>query len=390
MTRAWPPRRILIAPQAFKGSLNATDVATAIAAGLRSGWPWPDLPEIILRPLADGGEGTLHALLAAFGGGSLIPVEVAGPLPGQRVVAALGWLEDAHPTAVIEMAQAAGWALVSPQQRDPLRATTYGVGELLRVALERGARRIFIGLGGSATNDGGAGMAQALGARLLDADNADLPPGGAALARLARIDINALDARLHQVEIIALTDVVNPLCGTDGASAVYGPQKGATPAQVALLDAALARYAAVIARDLGRAVADLPGAGAAGGLGAGLLAFTHARLVPGADAILDATSIDAELERADLVITGEGRIDAQSIASKLTGTLARRAQGRSVPVICVAGGVADGYEQSYDQGITAVIVAADGPRPLAEAMTHAAELIRDAVSRAIRLWVMHP
>jgi glycerate kinase len=386
MTRAWPPQRILLAPQSFKGSLDAAGVAEAISAGLRDDWPWPTPPVIIARPLADGGEGTLHALLAAFGGGMLFPIEVAGPMPGQRVCAEIGWLNDSYPTAIIEMAQAAGLPLVSPEQRDPQRATTSGVGELLRAALERGARRIFVGLGGSATNDGGAGMAQALGARLLDASNHDLPPGGASLADLARIDISDLDQRLQQAEIIGLTDVNNPLCGSDGASAVYGPQKGATPAQVAQLDAALAHYAIIVVRDLGCAVAAIPGAGAAGGLGAGLLAFTGARLAPGAAVLLDAANIDAELALADLVITGEGRLDAQSIAGKLTGTLAQRAQTCGIPVICVTGGLARGYEQAYDLGVTAIIVAADGPRSLADAMTRAPELIRAAVARAVRLW----
>jgi glycerate kinase len=205
---------------------------------------------------------------------------------------------------------------------------------------------------------------------------------------LARIDPAGLDPRLAQSEIIGLTDVSNPLCGPQGASAVYGPQKGATPEQAAQLDAALAHYAAVITHDLGRAVADLPGAGAAGGLGAGLLAFAGARLRSGAEAVLDALNFDARLAAIDLIITGEGRLDGQSAYGKLTGTLAARARARGVPVLCVAGGLASGYESAYDLGVRAIIVAADGPRSLADAMTHAADLIRDAVARAVRLWAV--
>lgn len=389
MSHAWPPARILVAPQAFKGSLAAADVAEAIADGLDAGWPWPAPPEITLLPLADGGEGTVQAFTASYDPpGGIVPVEVAGPLPGQRVPAELGLASGHPPTIVIEMAQAAGLPLVPPDQRDPTRTTTAGVGELIRAALDWGAWRIVVGLGGSATNDGGAGMAQALGVRLLDAQGRDLPPGGRALADLARIDLTDLDPRLAQTTIIGLTDVTNPLCGPLGASAVYGPQKGATPAQVAQLDAALAHYATIIERDLGRAVAEIPGAGAAGGLGAGLLAFTGATLHAGAEVVLDALACDARLAEADLVITGEGRLDDQSAFGKLTGTLAARAKAQGVPVLCVVGGLASGYESAYDLGITAVIVAADGPRPLADAMTHAATLIRDAVARAVRLWTL--
>ncbi len=389
MNRAWPPARILVAPQAFKGSLAAADVAAAIAAGLRAGWPWLTPPAITCLPLADGGEGTVQALVAAHESpGTITTIEVAGPLPGQRVRADLGWLPGAVPTAVVEMAQAAGLPLVPPDQRDPTLTTTAGVGDLIRAALDWGAGRILVGLGGSATNDGGAGLAHALGARLLEAQGRDLPPGGLALADLARIDLTGLDPRLAQTTIIGLTDVTNPLCGPLGASAVYGPQKGATPAQVGHLDAALAHFAAIIQRDLGRAVAEIPGAGAAGGLGAGLLAFTGATLHPGAEVVLDALACDARLAEADLVITGEGRLDDQSAFGKLTGTLAARAKAQGVPLLCVVGGLASGYESAYDLGITAVIVAADGPRPLADAMTHAATLIRDAVARAVRLWTL--
>lgn len=401
MSRAWPPKRILVAPQSFKGSLPAPEVAEAIAAGVRAGWPWPELPIITIQPLADGGEGTMQALIAASEAHvALTPIEVAGPLPGQRVTASLGWLPD-NPdtalddvaslpgtavTAIVEMAQAAGLPLVPIDQRDPTRTTTFGVGELIHAALDRGVHQIFVGLGGSATNDGGAGMAQALGARLLDADGNDLPSGGGALVNLARIDISNLHPRLRMTPIIGFTDVTSPLCGPTGASVVFGPQKGATPEQVAELDAALAHYAAILQRDLGADVATVPGAGAAGGLGAGLLAFADARLTPGAAAILEAVQIDQRLSDCDLVITGEGRLDGQIAFGKITGALAERACMHGVPTICVAGGLASGYESAYDLGITAIIVAADGPRTLADALAHTPELIRDAVARAVRLW----
>jgi glycerate kinase len=391
MSRTWPPTRILVAPQAFKGSLTAADVAAAIAAGVRAAWPWPAAPEITIQPLADGGEGTMQALIAASGAqATILPIQVAGPLPGQRVAAALGWLADDPATAIVEMAQAAGLPLVPSEQRDPLRTTTFGVGELIRAALERGAQRIFVGLGGSATNDGGAGMAQALGARLLDADGNDLPPGGGALAHLARIDGSNLHPRLRSTPIIGLTDVQSPLCGPTGASVIFGPQKGATPEQVSALDAALAHYAALLQRDVGADVAQVPGAGAAGGLGAGLLAFAGARLTPGAAAILDAVRIDQRLAACDLVITGEGRLDGQIAFGKITGALAERARAHGVPTLCVTGGLAPGYESAYDLGIAAIIVAADGPRSLADALAQAPELIRDAVARAVHLWSIAP
>jgi glycerate kinase len=263
---------------------------------------------------------------------------------------------------------------------------------MIRAALDHGAQRLAIALGGSATNDGGAGMAQALGARLLDAAGHELPPGGAALADLAQIDLAALDPRLQAVEVIGVTDVTNPLCGSEGASAVYGPQKGSTPAQVAQLDAALAHFAKIIARVAGRHVAHTPGAGAAGGLGAGLLAFLgpQTRLVRGAEYVLDAVRLDERIAAADLIFTGEGRLDDQVVYGKLTGTLATHAHQQGKPVIAVVGGVGPGYEAAYVAGITAIIVAADGPRPLAEAMAHAAALVSDAVARGLRLWRVNP
>ncbi|MGE5529189.1 MAG: glycerate kinase, partial [Patescibacteria group bacterium] len=262
---------IILAPDSFKGSLSARQAAEAMAAGARRAFPDAVLT---LVPMADGGEGTAEALLDATGGEKR-EITVCGPA-GRPVRAFYGLLGDGK-TAVLEMASASGLNLVPAGERNPLHTTTRGTGELILAALDAGARRVLIGIGGSATNDGGAGLAQALGYRLLDGDGRDLPPGGAALARLARLEAYGADPRLGSVEFVAACDVTNPLLGPEGASAVYGPQKGATPAMVAELDHALARFAEVVRRDLGLDVADMPGAGAAGGLGAGLVAFCRAR-----------------------------------------------------------------------------------------------------------------
>jgi glycerate kinase len=288
-------------------------------------------------------------------------------------------------TAVIEMAAAAGLPLVPPEWRDPRITTTFGVGQLMRAALDAGCARILIGIGGSATNDGGAGMAQALGARLLDADGNDLPHGGAALARLARIDTSSLDARLAQTSVRVACDVTNPLAGPEGASAVYGPQKGATPEMVAELDAALAHYAEVVQRDLGADVASVPGAGAAGGLGAGLLAFAQAELVPGAQLVFEALRFDERIRGADLIFTAEGRLDAQTAYGKAVGAVAAAGQRQGVPVVALAGAVAMDDAALRRLGLAAALPLARGPLTLEESMAHAAYLTRDATLRALRL-----
>ncbi len=341
----------------------------------------------MLLPVADGGEGTVQALVEATSG-QLIPARVTGPL-GTSVESCFGILGSSAPgeppTAVIEMAAAAGLPLVPPAKRDPRITTTYGVGELIRQALDLGCRRLIIGIGGSATNDGGAGMAQALGASLLDAQGADLPPGGAALARLDRIQVTGLDARLQETTILVACDVTNPLCGPEGASAIYGPQKGATPAMVAELDAALAHYATIIKRDLGKDVRDLPGTGAAGGLGAGLLAFLKATLTPGAPLILDTLGFDSHLRGASLLFTAEGRIDQQTTYGKAVAAVAARAKAAGVPVIALAGSLGPGYETLYQMGIDAIIPLPDAPMSLKQARARTTLLLTDAAERAARL-----
>ena len=331
--------RIVVAPNAFKGSLSALEAATAIAEGIRIAAPDADL---VLVPIADGGDGTVDALVAATKGQPRTS-RVRGPL-GDPVDADYG-LIDGGSTAVVEMAKAAGLALVPRDRRDPRVTTTYGVGELMQHAYDEGARRFVVGIGGSATNDGGAGLAQALGYHLLDETGRELPPGGLALRRLARIHVGGVHADWKQSEVDVACDVTNPLTGPSGASAVYGPQKGATPEMVAELDAALHHFAEIIRRDLGIDVERLPGAGAAGGLGAGLVAFTGARLQPGAELVMAALHLDQRLAGASLVITGEGRIDAQTARfGKGPAGVARHAKNAGIPVVAIGGSVADETE----------------------------------------------
>ena len=373
--------KIVIAPQGFKGNLSALQVSQAIDNGIRR-----VVPSVLtaIVPMADGGEGTMQALVDAIGG-EMIPVEVTDPLGG-RVIAHFGLLSD-KVTGVIEMAAASGLNLVPPQKLNPLLTTTYGTGELILAALERGCRKLIVGIGGSATNDGGAGMAQALGAKLLDTKGVPLAFGGAALADLEHIDVTIIDPRLADCDIILACDVTNPLCGPQGASAVYGPQKGATKEMVVKLDAALAHYAEVIERDLGIDVRDVPGAGAAGGLGAGLIAFLKARVLPGVDVVIQATGLIEHLKEATLVFTGEGRLDSQTACGKVPVGVARKAKAFGLPVIAIAGEIANGYQAVYQQGIDAVFSIAPGPISLNQSMVRAEKLIADIAERAIRLFI---
>jgi glycerate kinase len=371
--------RIIVAPDSFKGSASALQVAQAMERGVHAVFPQA---EVVKVPIADGGEGTVAALLDATGGRPRTS-RVRGPL-GEPVEAGWGLLGDGL-TAVIEMAAASGLPLVPPGRRDPRLTTTRGTGELVRAALDEGLRRLVLGIGGSATNDGGAGLARALGARFLDAQGRELAEGGAALARLARIDLAGLDPRLAEVELLVACDVDNPLTGPRGASAVYGPQKGASPEMVAELDAALATYAGVARAATGRDVAGLPGAGAAGGLGAGLLFFTPARLRPGVELVLEATGFDRLLAGASLVLTGEGRTDAQTAMGKAPMGVAAAARRLGVPVVCLSGGLGDGADLLLSHGIDALASVVPGPMPLEEAMRRGEPLIEAAAARVCRL-----
>jgi glycerate kinase len=372
--------KILIAPDKFKESLTALQVADAIEAGLRDVFPDADYRKL---PVADGGDGTVRAIVDALGG-ELVELGATGPLGG-RVRAAYGRCGD---LAVIEMAAASGLALLAPAARDPLAATSAGTGDLIRHALDAGARRFLLGVGGSATVDGGAGMLQALGARLLDARGVELPPGGAALARLVRIDLDGLDPRIAASRFEVACDVDNPLTGPRGAAAVFGPQKGATPGMVALLDAALAHYAAVIERGFGEAVADVQGAGAGGGIAAALRVFLRATLRPGIEIVADVVKLDAAVRDADLVVTAEGRIDGQSAGGKAPVGVARIARRHGKPVVAIGGSLAPDAGAVHAQGIDAVFGAVTRPCTLAEALHEAEANLRSAsrnVGAALRI-----
>lgn len=358
--------KIVIAPDSYKESLSALEVAQAVAAGFRE--IFPDA-EYVLVPVADGGEGTVDAMVAATGGRQE-RVTVGGPL-GEPVEAFYGLTGDGR-TAVIEMAAASGLALVPPARRNPLVTSSRGTGELIRAALDAGARRFILGIGGSATNDGGAGMVQALGARLLDAQGRDIGPGGGALAELERIDVSGLDARLAECRIEVACDVDNPLTGARGASAVFGPQKGATPAMVQALDANLARFARIVERDLGVAVEAAPGAGAAGGMGAAMMAFFGATLKPGIEIVTAAVDLGAHVRDADLVITGEGRIDFQTVHGKTPIGVARVARRHGKPVIGIAGSLGADVGVVHEHGIDAVFSVLNKPCTLDEALRDAA------------------
>ncbi|QMD26502.1 glycerate kinase [Citrobacter freundii] len=362
--------KIVIAPDSYKESLSALEVATAIELGFREIWPEADYVKI---PVADGGEGTVEAMVAATAG-RLVHVDVTGPL-GSRVQAFYGLSGDRR-SAFIEMAAASGLALVPVGSRDPLKTTSIGTGELIRHALDAGVEHIVIGIGGSATNDGGAGMVQALGARLLDAQNNDIVHGGAGLEALARIDISQLDARLAACRIEVACDVTNRLTGKEGASAVFGPQKGATPEVVARLDRALTHYAQLISRDLDVNVLELAGGGAAGGMGAALYAFCGAQLRSGIEIVTDALHLDAWVADADLVVTGEGRIDSQTIHGKVPVGVANVAKRYNKPVIGIAGSLTPDVDIVHDHGIDAVFSVIYTICTLEDALKNAKENVR--------------
>jgi len=372
--------KIVIAPDSFKESLSASEVAAAIAAGLGEVWPQA---ELVCRPMADGGEGTVAAVIAAVGG-ERRETRVCGPL-GEPVTAHWGWLDTTR-SAVIEMAAASGLHLVPTGQRDALRSCTYGTGELILAALEAGAERIVLGFGGSATNDAGSGMLRALGARFEDAAGCPLPPGGAALAQLQRIDLSGLDPRLAQVDFEVACDVDNPLCGPRGASQVFGPQKGASPEQVRQLDAALARFADRCAATLGRDARDTPGSGAAGGIGFAARTFLGASFRPGIELVAELSGLEQAVIGADLVITGEGRIDEQTLYGKTPMGVASIAKRHGVPVVALAGMLGEGYERLYGHGIDAAFSLAPGPISLADALAEAPVLLRRRAADIARLW----
>ena len=371
--------KIVIAPDSFKGSLTALQVAEAIEVGLRRVFPDAAIEKI---PMADGGEGTVQSLVDATGG-QILTAQVLDPL-GNSINAQYGVLGDGV-TAVIEMAAASGLTLVPLDKRDPRVTTTYGTGELIRVALAHGCRKLIIGIGGSATNDGGAGMAQALGAKLLTASGEQIEPGGGSLATLNSIDLSELDPGIAETETVVACDVNNPLTGKQGASHVYGPQKGATPEMIRVLDANLVHFDKIVQRDLSKSVGNVPGAGAAGGLGAGLMAFLDASLKSGIEIVTEATQLSKRFAGADLVITGEGQINFQTVFGKTPVGVAKVAKTHNIPVIAIAGSIADNSDGVYDAGIDAMIDIVPEPMSLENAIENATTLIETAVERAGRM-----
>ena len=374
--------KIVIAPDSYKESLSALAVAAAIEQGFCEIFPGA---EYVKLPVADGGEGTVEAMVAATEG-EIVRVRVTGPL-GEPVEGFYGRSGD-QKSAFIEMAAASGLEMVPPARRNPLKTTSWGTGELIRHALDAGVKHIIIGIGGSATNDGGAGMVQALGAKLLTEQGEQIGPGGGELDKLARIDISGLDKRLAGCRIEVACDVTNPLIGDEGATAVFGPQKGATPQMIARLDKALAHYAQIIARDLDIDVLNLAGGGAAGGMGAALYAFCGAELRQGIEIVTDALHLDQQVADADLVITGEGRIDSQTIHGKVPVGVAKIAKRYNKPVIGIAGSLTADVGVVHDHGIDAVFSVIYTVCTLEEALEEAAENVRMAarnIAAALKL-----
>ena len=374
--------KIVIAPDSFKDSLSAEKVADAIAAGLADVMPHAQL---VKCPMADGGEGTVEAIVAA-GNGQLRRNHVQGPL-GAPVEAHWGWLPDSH-TAIIEMAEASGLQLLKPEQRNACITSTFGTGELIKAALDAGARRVILAIGGSATNDAGAGALQALGLGLFDAQGNSLPRGGLALAHVARIELSGLDPRLAEVRFEIAADVNNPLCGEHGASAIFGPQKGASAEQVQLLDQALGHFADHCANVLPKDVRHEPGSGAAGGLGFAAKAFLGAQFRAGVEVVAELVGLAEAVKGADLVITGEGRFDAQTLRGKTPFGVASIARAEGVPVVVLAGTLGEGYQALYEHGINAAFAIASGPMTLQDACARAAPLLTDRARDIARLLIL--
>jgi glycerate kinase len=369
---------IAIAPDAFKGSLTAHQVAEAMERGVKNADS--DI-ETVLIPMSDGGEGTVQSLVDAVGG-QIVTALVKGPLL-QEVNAFYGILEGGK-TAIIEMASASGLPLITEKERDPLKTTTYGTGQLIKDALDKGCRKLIIGLGGSATNDAGSGMIQALGARLLDKNGDDIGFGGSALEKLYRIDLSGFDLRIKDCNIYAACDVNNPLCGEEGASYVYGPQKGANKEIANRLDSNLEWFAKLIKEQLGKEIKDLPGAGAAGGLGGGVVAFLNGELKKGIDIVVELTGLKKKIEGADLVITGEGMIDYQTAFGKTPFGVAQTAKKQNIPVIAIAGSLGQDYQTLYQKGFDGIYSIINKPMSLEEAIRNGAKLIEEATESIIR------
>lgn len=369
--------KIVIASDSYKGSLTTLEVANSIELGIKRVF---DNVDIVKIPVADGGEGTVDALVLGLNG-TYEEEEVIGPL-GERLNARYGFIDE--DAAVIEMATASGFTLVDKKKLNPLITTTFGTGQLIKSAMEKGARKIYVGLGGSATNDGGIGMAQALGFSFKDKHGNEVGFGGGEINKIVEIDFENVHPLLKETEVMIISDVKNPLYGANGASYVYGAQKGATKEMMELLDNNLRYFGELIKKTVGKDIANIPGAGAAGGLGAGLLAFCDASIFSGIDKVLDIIEIDKHLIDADMVITGEGRIDGQSIFGKVPVGVAKRAKKYNIPVIAIAGSIGEGVSEIYSHGIDMIVDIIDKPMTLEEAMESGAQLIENAAFRLFK------
>ena len=373
--------KIIVSPDSFKGSCSAIEVADSIEKAIHD---IDSTIDVVKMPVADGGEGTIDAITSCVPS-TIYEMEVCDPM-GKRAMAKYAVIDNGE-TAIIEMAQASGLPMVPVEERNPLLATTYGTGQLMRDALDKGVKKMIIGIGGSATNDGGAGMLMALGASFRNIDGEEIAFGGASLAELVEIDLAEFDSRIYDVEITVACDVTNPLTGENGASYVYGPQKGATPEMVKELDAALAYFAKLSAKGFGEDYSTYPGTGAAGGLGFALIAYCKAKFAAGIDIVLNVSGFEKELVDADLVITGEGRIDGQSAQGKVLYGIGTRANAKNVPVIAVGGAVRSDSEALLEHGITAMFSIANGPVTLEYAMEHGCELIEQVTKNVMRVYL---
>ncbi len=375
--------KTIIVPDSFKGSMSSIQAATAIERGIVKSAAAVKKDIIITKiPMADGGEGTVEAIISAVGG-RILKTRVLDPL-GREIDSFYGITPDK--TGVIEMAAASGLNLVEKSERNPLITTTYGTGELIKAALEAGCRSLIIGVGGSATNDGGVGMAQALGVKFLNNENEPVGFGGGVLDQIKRIDISGIDPRIKDTIVLVASDVKNILCGPEGASAVYGPQKGAAPEMITILDSNLRHLAEVIKNDLGKDVALIPGAGAAGGLGYGLMSFLNAQIKPGIEIVMELTKFKEKVRKADLIITGEGATDFQTLFGKVPFGVAQVAREFRKPVICISGTLGDGYEKLYEAGINAFFSIVNRPMTLEEAMERGEELLEKTAENVFNIY----
>jgi glycerate kinase len=373
--------KIIIAPDSYKGSLSAFEVAKSIQRGILN---VDESIETVIVPMADGGEGTVQSLIDASGG-KIIELTVHDPL-FREIKSFYGIMGDGV-TAVIEMAAASGLPLLTVNERNPLITTTYGTGELINDALNKGCLNFIIGLGGSATNDGGCGMAQALGVWFFDNNGNEVGMGGGELSKINSIDISGIDQRIRNAEFLAACDVDNPLCGEIGASVVYGPQKGAGKDEVITLNKGLDHFAQIVKQQLGLDIKEIPGAGAAGGLGAGVMVFLNASLKRGIDIVSEVTNLSEKMENADLVITGEGRIDFQTAFGKTPFGVARVAKQKGIPVVAIAGSLGENYQSLYNKGFDGIFSIIDKPMSLENAIGNAPDLIENAAENLVRLWL---